>query len=854
MMEPGNVFCGMKHIFVSLLLLVTAIPALAQTLSTKPTLTVETIMQGPRQWVGTSPSGVFWSDDSRTIYFNWNPDKNLGDSLYKITLPGGKYVPATKPVKVSIAERRTLTPAEADYNRARTLRLYAKYGDIFLLDRKTGQVRTLTNTVDRESNPTFSGDEKAVLFTRASNLFRIDLATGLTEQLTNFDPGAKRPTPGSTSQESWLKRDQLALFDVLKDRKAKRDEAERTTKAEQPRRPKTIYTEGKSVMNASLSPNGRVVTFALMKAATGAKSTIVPSFVTESGFTEDLPARTKVGAPLSAVEFMVYDIARDTALSVSLANLPGITDKPDYLMPAAVTSTSASVAGRTTVAAAEKTPTDTTKKLAADLKKSANRPVYVSSPVWAEGPTAHYAVVVVRAVDNKDRWLMLLDTEKPTTLKLLDRQRDEAWVGGPGIGGGFSAGTLGWLDEQTIYFQSEVDGYAHLYLMNVLTGQRTQLTKGKFEVQQVVLSADKKTFYLSTNEVHPGEQHLYRMAVTGGERTQLTTMTGASDATLSPDESQIVVRYSAINKPWELFLMNNPLVADGKTKSAKKAPTSNVPGNPVQLTTSTTESFRTYPWRTAEVVTIPARDGQPIYARIYKPAPDAAVKSNGKAVVFVHGAGYLQNAHKWWSQYFREYMFHNLLVDKGYTVLDIDYRGSAGYGRDWRTGIYRFMGGKDLTDHVDAADWLVKNHGVDAKRIGIYGGSYGGFITLMGMFTTPDVFKAGAALRPVTDWAAYNHGYTSNILNEPYSDTLAYRRSSPIYHAAGLKGHLLICHGMVDVNVHFQDAVRLTQRLIELKKENWELAPYPVEDHGFVEPTSWMDEYKRILKLFEERL
>ncbi|MBO0948888.1 prolyl oligopeptidase family serine peptidase [Fibrella forsythiae] len=844
----------MKHIFVSLLLLVGALPALAQ--PSKPALTVETIMQDPRQWVGTSPSGVFWSDDSKTIYFSWNPDKALGDSLYKITLVNGNYVSSAKPVKVSVAERRTLTPNDAVYNRARTMRVYDKYGDLFLLDRQTGKVRTLTSTVDRESNPVFSSDEKAILFTRSSNLYRLDLASGLTEQLTNFDPGAKRPTPNSNSQESWLKRDQLALFDVLRQRKAKRDEAERDTKAEQPRRPKTIYTEGKSVMNPSLSPDGRVVTFALMKAATGAKSTIVPSFVTESGFTEDLPGRTKVGAPLSAVEFMVYDVARDTALAVSLANLPGITDKPDYLMPTAVTSGSATVAGRSTVSAAEKTPTDTTKKLAADLKKAANRPVFVGAPVWTDAPNGRYAIIAVRAIDNKDRWLMLLDTEKPTTLKLLDRQRDEAWVGGPGIGGGFSSGTLGWLDDQTIYFQSETDGYSHLYSMNVLTGQRTQLTKGRFEVQQVVLSADKKMFYLTTNEVHPGEQHFYRMAVTGGQRTQLTTMTGASDATLSPDESQMVVRYSTGNKPWELFLMSNPTVGGSpkKTTSARKTVVSNVPGNSVQLTTSTTDAFRTYPWRDAEVVTIPARDGQPIYARIYKPATDASVKANGKAVIFVHGAGYLQNAHKWWSQYFREYMFHNLLVDKGYTVLDIDYRGSAGYGRNWRTGIYRFMGGKDLTDHVDAADWLVKNHGVDAKRIGIYGGSYGGFITLMGMFTTPDVFKAGAALRPVTDWAAYNHGYTSNILNEPYSDTLAYRRSSPIYHAAGLKGHLLICHGMVDVNVHFQDAVRLTQRLIELKKENWELAPYPVEDHGFVEPTSWMDEYKRILKLFEERL
>ena len=199
-------------------------------------------------------------------------------------------------------------------------------------------------------------------------------------------------------------------------------------------------------------------------------------------------------------------------------------------------------------------------------------------------------------------------------------------------------------------------------------------------------------------------------------------------------------------------------------------------------------------------------------------------------------------------------MFHNLLRDRGYVVIDIDYRGSAGYGCDWRTAIYDHMGGKDLDDHVDAARWLVAQFGVDPRRIGIYGGSYGGFITLMAMFKEPDVFAAGAALRPVTDWAHYNAPYTSNILNTPQNDPEAYRRSSPIYFAAGLKGALLICHGMVDVNVHFQDSVRLAQKLIELRKENWELAPYPVEDHGFVLPSSWADEYKRILKLFDSNL
>src|SRR5690606_37185570 len=241
-----------------------------------------------------------------------------------------------------------------------------------------------------------------------------------------------------------------------------------------------------------------------------------------------------------------------------------------------------------------------------------------------------------------------------------------------------------------------------------------------------------------------------------------------------------------------------------------------------------------------EIITFGAQDGAQVHARLYR--PEASV-GNKAAVIFVHGAGYLQNAHKWWSTYFREYMFHNLLVDNGYTVLDIDYRGSAGYGRDWRTGIYRHMGGKDLSDHVDGAKMLMEEYGIDPDKIGIYGGSYGGFITLMGMFNASEIFSAGRPIRSVGDWAAYNHGYPSRILNTPATDPQAYKKSSPIYFADGLEGQLLILHGMVDDNVHFQDMVRLSQRLIELGKENWEMAVYPVERHGFVEPSSWTDEY-----------
>ncbi len=764
---------------------------------TQAQLTVEKIMQDPKTWVGTSPSGVHWAEDSRTIYFDWNPDANLGDSLYKYSLSDKKTV------KVTLTERKNMPSERGVYNRLHTLKVYAKNGDIYLLDCKTFQVRQLTNTVEAEGSPVFSGDEQRVIFEKDNNLYSVALASGLMTQITDFRTGTKKAETKKSDEERWLEQDQIAMFQILKERKEKKDAGKKITDAEKPPRPKEIYLGEKRVSMQQLSPDGRFVTYRLSKADKSAKNTIVPSYVTQSGFTEDLPARTKVGAPATEFEFWVYDIQKDTMRQVSTKKLAGINDKPDYLK--------------------EYPKLDTTWK-----KKI--RDVIVHGPSWSED--GQNAVVVVRSLDNKDRWLMAFDPDS-LSLRLLDRQRDEAWIGGPGVGGyPQSAGELGWINNNTIYFQSEADGYSHLYALDVSTGKKNQLTSGKFEVQSVALSRDKQKFFLTTNEVHPGEQHFYSMPTSGGSRTRLTQAKGAHEVALSPDETKLAVRYSDSNSPWELFLLDN-------------APNA----TPEQLTHSTTKAFEAYPWREAKLISFKASDGADVWARVYEPK-----KSNGRAVIFVHGAGYLQNAHSWWSSYFREYMFHNLLTDKGYTVLDMDYRASAGYGRDWRTGIYRFMGGKDLTDNVDGAKWLVSKYKIDPKKIGIYGGSYGGFITLMGLFTTPDVFKAGAALRPVTDWAAYNHSYTANILNEPHLDSLAYRKSSPIYHAAGLKNNLLICHGMVDVNVHFQDVARLSQRLIELGKDNWELAAYPIEDHGFVEPSSWTDEYKRILKLFEEKL
>ena len=274
-----------------------------------------------------------------------------------------------------------------------------------------------------------------------------------------------------------------------------------------------------------------------------------------------------------------------------------------------------------------------------------------------------------------------------------------------------------------------------------------------------------------------------------------------------------------------------------------------------QVTTSTSEEWRSYKWIAPQLITYKARDGAEVYARVFTPEMIGARRDpSAPGVVFVHGAGYLQNVHLGYPAYFREQMFHNLLVRQGYVVIDMDYRGSEGYGRDWRTAIYRQMGHPELEDLLDGKKYLVEHYGVDPKRVGIYGGSYGGFMTLMALFRAPGEFAAGAALRPVTDWMQYNHEYTSNILNTPQDDPIAYKRSSPLEFADGLRDPLLICHGVIDDNVLFEDSMRLYQRLIELHKDDFSMSPYPLDRHGFVNADSWLDEYKRIHKLFEQNL
>lgn len=424
-------------------------------------------------------------------------------------------------------------------------------------------------------------------------------------------------------------------------------------------------------------------------------------------------------------------------------------------------------------------------------------------------------------------------------------------------------------DSSQLFYGSEKDGYNHIYLAKLMPNKvelgggetsakgdpgyssdvsTTQLTKGNWQVEWAKWTAEGDQIIFDSTEENTAERQFYALFPATGDRVMLPSVEKGMRGSPQMDEvngqPMLLFSFSRWNQPDDLYVQK--VCARCRGLNA-----------PVRLTNSVPDAFMKQTWSDAKFIDIPSRDGKVIKSKIYLP-PGHNAKQKYPMVIFVHGAGYLQNTINGWNNYYREFMFNELLTQKGYVVLDIDYRGSAGYGRDWRTDVYDFLGGKDFDDHIDAIEFMVKNYAVDQKRIGAYGGSYGGFMAAMLVTRAPERIAAVAALRPVMDWKNYyatNPGYTAQRLGFPDKNPEAYKRSSPITYADKLQRPMLILHGMSDDNVHVQDSMQMIEKLVRLgKTQYFEAMLYPSENHGFVRPESWTDEYERILVLFERYL
>lgn len=772
-------------------------------------LTLNKVMSDP-DWIGNAPENVYWHADGQSIYYQQKIVGNKEKAWYQLDL-------ATKQSQ-KLSDKELL---ERDGNNGvlspnKTLKAYNLNGDLYVRYLESGEVRQLTKTLANEGQPMFIGNQ-AVAFREGNSYYSINLSDGLISHLVDI---RLDDDPDKDKKKGYLEDQQTRYFDYIRQQQEQREHDKKRDLqiAESSERgaPKPWYFgKKKEIHTLSLSSNGRYVIVGTYDKSEGnGKADNMPRFVTEDGYVKNEEVRALVGTSEPRHETLyLLDLNTRQKSELSYEDLPYIEDDP--------------------LADIKR---DTARKL--DKEYIAHKGIrgvslfdWIPSGGIQWSPDGNNALLMLYSGDNKDRWIATIDFDDKE-LENQHHMRDKAWIND------WNFNDFGWVNNKTIYYTSEQTGFSHLYT-KALNRSDNALTKGRYVVDSVTLSPDKKFFYYRANKKHPGIFEVYRVAVDGGDSQAVTDMGGLNDYVLSPNGRQVIIEHSEALKPKDLYL------------------TTVTGGDVAQLTDTVSEEFKTIAWSEPEYIEIPSREADmPIHARLYKPADfDAKRAEQYPAVIFIHGAGYLQNAHQGWSNYFREFMFHSFLNQQGYVVLDLDYRGSANYGRDWRTAIYRQMGTPEVVDLQDGANWMASNANVDRSKVGIYGGSYGGFLTFMALFTAPDEFAAGASLRPVTDWAHYNHPYTSNILNTPEVDPVAYERSSPIEFAEGLSKPLLIAHGMVDDNVFFKDTVRLVQRLIELEKtEYFETAIFPIEPHGFTEPSSWLDEYKRIYFLFERHL
>ncbi|MCG2586038.1 prolyl oligopeptidase family serine peptidase [Massilia sp. TS11] len=748
-------------------------------------------------WIGNPVEQAWWSWDGKQIFYKQKRSASpLRDTF---VIEGGK----TR--QVTDAEAARLDSGNPIFNKEHTRAIVLRNGDLFERELNSGALVQVYKGAAGASAPQYSADGQAIQFRVGHDWYRWDRAERLLAPVAL--PRAAKD-PAAAPEADSLRDMQLRLFETLKrqkaERDAQRDQAQAERRADPTRAPAPIYLGDKIDIAASaLSPDGKyLAVLASPKGADRGRIGKMPRYVTESGYEEFDDERTRVGRNLPAPQTVkLIELASGTVREVPFSTLPGISEDPLAALRAE-------------------------QKLPALKGERAVRGMGDASTFRWSADGSRLAVML-RAVDNKDRWIAQLDLAK-ASLTPLHRLSDKAWIN-------WSFNEYGWMpDNKTLWYLSEESGHSHLYTL--ADGKARELTTGKWEASDVRWTHDGSTAYMLCNPKNPGIYEVCAVNSKDASLREVTRLEGVEDYILSHDERQLLVRYSSAYVPAQLA--SQPVTG----------------GTVQKLTDTRTADYKARSWIEPQYVAVPSTHGAGvIWSKFYRPEKLEAGKKY-PIVLFVHGAGYLQNGSRRYPNYFREQMFHNLLVERGYLVLDMDYRASAGYGRDWRTAIYRQMGHPELDDYLDGIKWLADTQQGDAKRVGVYGGSYGGFMSLIALLRAPESFVAGAALRPVTDWTSYNHEYTANILNTPDLDPTAYKISSPIEYADKLKGHLLIAHGMVDDNVFFQDSVRLAQRLIELKKDNWELAPYPVERHGFVQPESWYDEYRRILKLFDTTL
>jgi dipeptidyl-peptidase-4 len=388
-------------------------------------------------------------------------------------------------------------------------------------------------------------------------------------------------------------------------------------------------------------------------------------------------------------------------------------------------------------------------------------------------------------------------------------------------------------DGKRFLWSSERSGYRHLYLYDLEGKQLAQLTKGEWEVSAVdAVDEAKGLVYLTATEKSPLERHLYRLALDGTGFTRLTKDEGTHAAVLAPNAAAFYDTYSNAATPPRQDLDR----ADGSRVAT--------------INENKIAELADYHLSPMEFLTVKSRDGVQLNASIIKP-PDFHPQTKYPVLVYTYGGPHAQVVRNGWGG--ANFLWHQLMAQKGYIIFSLDNRGSGGRGHAFETPLHFRMGAQELLDQCDGVQYLKALPYVDSNRIGVWGWSYGGYMTLHAMFEAGDDFKAGFAGGPVTDWRYYDTIYTERYLGLPQKNEKGYQDSSPVKYAIQLKGKLLIAHGTGDDNVHFANTLAVINDLIEAGKYV-EVLAFPGRGHGVSDPPARRVLMQRVTQFFLDNL
>ena len=388
-------------------------------------------------------------------------------------------------------------------------------------------------------------------------------------------------------------------------------------------------------------------------------------------------------------------------------------------------------------------------------------------------------------------------------------------------------------DGKRFLWSSERSGYRHLYLFDLDGKQLAQLTKGEWEVTSLdAVDEAKGLVYFTATEKSPLERQLYRVALDGTGFARITKDAGTHAAVFSPNAAAFYDTYSNTEAPPRQDLYR----ADGSRMAT--------------INENKVAELADYHLSPMEFLTVKSHDGAQLNASIIKP-PDFNPQKKYPVLVYTYGGPHAQVVRNAWGG--ANFLWHQLMAQKGYIIFSLDNRGSAGRGHVFETPLHFRMGARELSDQRDGVQYLKSLPYVDSNRIGIWGWSYGGHMTLHAMFEAGDDFKVGFAGGPLTDWRYYDSIYTERYLGLPQKNEKGYQDSSPVKYASQLKGKLLIAHGTGDDNVHFANTLSLINDLIEAGKYV-EVLAFPGRGHGVSDPPARRVLMQRVTQFFLDNL